>query len=143
MRKELPFMFSNFAMTADGKIAFASGEFEPFSSRRDREHMMELRAQADAVICGARTVEVTATILGNGGKRFSKLRLEFGRAEFPLRVLVSGSGSIDPHAAIFQKRFSPIIILTTRRAPKRKLQTLHAVADDVWICRENEMNFRA
>jgi riboflavin-specific deaminase-like protein len=140
---ELPFAFSNFAMTADGKIAFANREFEPFSSERDREHMMELRATADAIICGAKTVAVTETILGNGGKTFQKQRLKKGLNEFPLRIIVSGGGSIEPEAPIFQKRFSPVIVLTTERISNPKLAKLRAVADEVKIVGEKQIDFRA
>ena len=140
---ELPFVFSNFAMTADGKIAFAGGKFVPFGSRRDLENLYALRATADAVICGARTVETTGTILGNGGEKFRRRRLKNGLAEFPLRVIVSGSGSIDPAAKIFQKRFSPIIILTTERAPAKKLEQIRKLADEVKICGRTEVNIRA
>lgn len=143
MKKNLPFIFSNFAMTSDGKIAFANGGFAPFSSRRDREQMMELRAAADAVMCGARTIEVTTTILGNGGDKFRKLRLKRGLAEFPLRIVVSGSGSINPAAKIFSKRFSPIVILTTARISRANLKKLLAVADEVKICGKTEINFPA
>lgn len=126
---KLPFVFSNFAMTADGKIAFASKNFTPFGSERDREHMMELRATADAVICGATTVDVTETILGTGGAKYRKQRLKNGLPEFPLRVIASGSGSIDLNANIFKKRFSPIVVLTTERISKAKLKSLRAVAE--------------
>ena len=143
MKKKLPFVFSNFAMTADGKIAFANGKFVPFGSKRDLEHLYELRATADAVMCGARTIEVTGTILGNGGEKFRKLRLKHGLAEFPLRVIVSGSGSINPAAKIFKKRFSPIIVLTTARISKANLKKLRAVADEVKICGKTEINFPA
>jgi len=143
MKKQLPFVFSNFAMTADGKIAFANGKFAPFGSKRDLEHLYELRATAVAVMCGARTIEVTGTILGNGGEKFHKLRLKCGLAEFPLRVIVSGGGSINPHAEIFKKRFSPIVILTTARISKANLKRLRAVADEVKICGKTEINFPA
>jgi len=143
MKKNLPFVFSNFAMTADGKIAFAGGKFTPFGGRRDLEHLYELRATADAVMCGARTVEATGTILGNGGGKFRKLRLKHGLAEFPVRVLVSGSGSINPAAKIFRKRFSPVVVLTTGRISKSNLKELLAVADEVKICGKSEINFPA
>jgi riboflavin-specific deaminase-like protein len=143
MKTKLPFVFSNFAMTADGKIAFAGGEFTPFSNPHDREHMMELRTTADAVMCGAGTIEVTGTILGNGGEKFRRLRLKRRLAEFPLRVIVSGSGSINPAANIFRKRFSPIIILTTARISKTNLKKLRTVADEVKICGKTEINFPA
>jgi 5-amino-6-(5-phosphoribosylamino)uracil reductase len=143
MKKKLPFIFSNFAMTADGKIAFANGEFVPFGSKRDLEHLYELRTTADAVMCGARTIEVTGTILGNGGEKFRKLRLKHGLAEFPLRVIVSGSGSINLAANIFQRRFSPIIVLTTARISKADFKNLGAIADEIKICGKTKINFPA
>ena len=112
----LPFVFSNFAITADGKIAFSGREFVPFGSRRDREHMMELRASADAVMAGARTAEAPGVTLGPGGGKFRRLRLAHGLNECNLRIIVSASGSVNPRAEVFRRRFSPIIVLTTGRA---------------------------
>ena len=103
--------------------------------------MMELRATADAVMCGARTVEISQSILGTGGEKFRRQRLKNGLAEHNLRVLVSGSGSINPDAKIFKKGFSPVIILTTTRISQANLQKLHAVADEVKICGKTEINF--
>jgi riboflavin-specific deaminase-like protein len=140
---KLPFIFVNMAMTADGKIATANRAVHSFGSARDLAHLYELRATADAVMCGARTVEVTGTILGTGGEKFRKLRRKHGLAEYNLRVIVSGSGSINPAAEIFKKRFSPIIVLTTKRAPAKKLAQLRTVADEVKICGADKINFRA
>ena len=53
------------AMTADGKIATANRAVHSFGSQRDLAHLYELRATADAVMCGARTVKISETILGN------------------------------------------------------------------------------
>ena len=64
-----------------------------------------------------------------------------GLSESNLRVIVSGSGSIAPSAAIFQKRFSPILLLTTRHAPKSKLNQLRGLADDVFVCGKMEIDF--
>ncbi|MBW8863403.1 MAG: dihydrofolate reductase family protein [Verrucomicrobia bacterium] len=96
--QKLPFVFINMAMTADGKIATANRAVHSFGSPRDLRHLYELRATADAVMCGARTVEISESILGNGGEEFRKQRLKNSLAEFNLRVIVSGSGSIDPDA---------------------------------------------
>ena len=139
----LPFVLVNMAMTADGKIATANRAVHSFSSGRDLEHLYELRATADAVMCGARTVEISQTILGTGGDRFRKQRLKRGLAEYNLRVVASGSGSINPRAAIFRKHFSPIIILTTARASKTKLRRLRAIANEVRVCGKREINFGA
>jgi riboflavin-specific deaminase-like protein len=138
-----PFVFVNMAMTADGKIATANRAVHSFSSERDLEHLYELRATADTVMCGARTVEISGTILGTGGEKFRRLRQRRGLAEYNLRVIVSGSGSINPRAAIFKKHFSPVIILTTDRASKTNLRRLRAIADGVKICGKREINFTA
>ncbi len=138
-----PFVYVNMAMTADGKIATANRTVHSFGSRRDLDHLYELRATADAVMCGARTVEISQTILGNGGEKFRKQRRKLGRSEYNLRIIVSGSGSIDPGARIFKNKFSPIIILTTQRVPANKLARLRELADQVKICGEREINFPA
>ena len=129
------------AMTADGEIATANRAIHSLGSARDLAHLYELRATADAVMCGARTVEISQSILGTGGEKFRKLRLKNGLAEYNLRVIVSGSGSIDPTAEIFKKRFSPIIVLTTERASAKKLAKLRELADEVKVCGEREINF--
>jgi riboflavin-specific deaminase-like protein len=139
----LPFVLINMAMTADGKIATANRMVHSFSSERDLEQLYELRSTADAVMCGARTVEISRSILGTGGEKFRKRRLKRGLAGYNLRVVVSGSGSINPRAEIFKKHFSPIIILTTARASKRKLRSLRAIADEVRVCGRREINFGA
>ena len=129
--RKLPFVYLNVATTADGKLAPANRVFVPFSSKRDRELLLELRARADAVMAGARTVDLGAINLGPGSSRFRQMRLEHGLPEYNLRVIVSGSASLDPKAEIFRHRFSPILVLTTDRASKRKVQQLSRVADEV------------
>lgn len=131
------------AMTADGKIATANRSGSSFGSNRDHEHLLELRAAADAVMAGARTVDLNSVNMGPGPARFRKLRLQRGLAEYNLRIIVSGSGSINPDAEIFRHRFSPVIILTTRRASAKKLAVLRSVADDVRICGTKQIDFGA
>ena len=115
------------AMTADGKIATANRAVSSFTSARDHEHLLELRATADAVMAGARTVDSAPINLGPGPAKYRRQRLKRGLAEFNLRVIVSRSGSVNPRAKVFQQRFSPIIILTTRRAGAGRLKQLRRV----------------
>jgi riboflavin-specific deaminase-like protein len=138
----LPFVFLNAATTADGKLAPASRHFIPFGGKPDQQHLLELRATADAVMSGARTLDLSAVTLGPGGRKYRQQRIRRGQAEYNLRVIVSGRGTIDPEAEIFKHRFSPIIILTTERTPLAKLKQLRALADDVKICGEREIDFR-
>jgi len=137
----LPFVFINMAMTADGKIATANRAVSSFGSPRDQAHLLQLRATADAVMAGARTADLNPINLGPGPAKYRRLRLRRGLAEFNLRVIVSRSGTVNPGAAIFQRRFSPIIILTTRRATAARLKKLRAVAAEVKVCGAKEINF--
>src|SRR5438132_12390578 len=114
--KGLPFVYLNVAMTADGKIAPATRHFEPFSSRRDRLLMYELRSYADAVMSGARTIDLNRVKLGNGGAFYTEMRRKRGLAEYPVRVVVTGRATLDHNAEIFKHRFSPIVLLTSQSA---------------------------
>ena len=140
--QNLPFVLVNMAMTADGKIATANRAVSSFGSAGDHEHLLELRATADAVMAGARTVDSNPVNLGPGPARFRRLRLRRRLSEYNLRVIVSGSGSINPNAEVFRRRFSPIIILTTRRASAVSLRRLRSLADEVKVCGRKEINFR-
>lgn len=138
-----PFVFVNMAMTADGKIATANRAVSTFGSKRDHEHLLELRATADAVMSGARTVDSAQINLGPGGKKYQRLRLKRGLAEHNLRLIVSGSGSINPDAEIFKHKFSPLIILTTARASASSRRRLQGLAAEVKVCGATEINFQA
>ena len=137
----LPFVLVNMAMTADGKIATANRRVSSFGSPRDQDHLLQLRATADAVMTGARTADLNAINLGPGPAKYRRLRLKRGLAEFNLRIIVSRSGTVNPKAEVFKHRFSPIIILTTRRATAARLKKLRALAAEVKICGANEIHF--
>lgn len=130
------------AMTADGKIATANRALGSFSSRRDHDHLLELRATADAVMSGARTVDQQPINMGPGPAKYRRLRAKHGLAEYNLRVIVTGSGSVMPRAEVFRHHFSPIIVLTTGRIGARRLQTLSRLVDEVKVCGEREIDFR-
>jgi riboflavin-specific deaminase-like protein len=140
-KSPLPFVLVNMAMTADGKIATTNRAVSSFGSQRDHDHLLELRATADAVMVGARTADLNPINLGPGPERYRRLRLKRGLAENNLRVIVSRSGSLDPNAKVFQATFSPIVVLTTRSAPEAKLDRLRERGAQVRICGNREINF--
>jgi riboflavin-specific deaminase-like protein len=142
-RSRLPFVSVNVAITADGKLAPDSREFVPFGSRRDQQLMMELRSRADAVMSGARTVDLGKVDLGPGGRKYQRQRLENGLAEYNLRVIASGSASLNPRAHIFKKRFSPILLLTSEAAPASRRKPLSSLVDDVFVSPGATIDFRA
>jgi len=139
---KLPFVFINMAITADGKIATANRAVSSFGSKRDQEHLYELRATADAIMCGAGTINAGPVSLGPGTARFRRMRIRRGLAEYNLRVITSGSGSVNPNAEIFNYDFSPIVILTTGRASEDKLKPLRERATEIKSFGPREIDFR-
>jgi riboflavin-specific deaminase-like protein len=138
----LPFVLMNLAVTADGKIATANRALSSFGSPQDHEELLRLRTRADAIMAGARTVDLNPVTMGTGAERFRRARLRQGRAAQPVRVIVSRLASVSPDAEIFQHRFSPIIVLTTTMAPRERLDQLRAVADEVRSFGRDEIDFR-
>lgn len=139
-RRMRPHVLVNMAMSADGKIATANRKVSSFGSARDQKHLYELRATADAVLAGARTVDLNQVTMGPGAPKLRQLRLRRGLAEYNLRVIVSGSGSINPRAEIFRHRFSPILVITTGRASVARLKHLRKVADEVLVCGTKDLD---
>lgn len=138
-----PFVLINMSMTADGKIATTNRAVSHFSSTRDHDNLLALRATTDAVMCGARTADLNAVNLGPGNGKFRRQRMKRGLAEYNLRIIATGSGSLNPEAHIFKHRFSPIIVLTTRKASATQLKKLRAVADEVKVFGREELDLRA
>jgi 2,5-diamino-6-(ribosylamino)-4(3H)-pyrimidinone 5'-phosphate reductase len=138
-----PFVLLNMAMTADGKIPPANRQLASFGSPNDQAHLLRLRATADAVMCGARTLAADAINLGPGPAAYRRLRVRRGLSEYNLRIVVSGSGSIGPDAEVFRHRFSPIIVLASQRIAAQKRRALEAVADEVKVCGETGIDFAA
>lgn len=130
------------AMTADGKIATAARAASSFGSRRDHDHLLTLRTTADAVMAGARTVDSNPVNLGPGGARYQRRRMRQGLGEYNLRVVVSGSGSVNPEAEVFRHGFSPILVLTTGRAKARRLARLRRMGVTVKVCGRDRIHFR-
>ena len=136
-----PWVVVNMAMSADGKIASANREVTRIGSAHDQASLYALRSTAAAILCRARTVEESHATLGNGGDHHRRSRLRRGLTEYPLRVLATGSGSLSPRAEIWSHRFSPILVLTTRRATPSRLALLRPLADQVWISRGSSIQF--
>lgn len=125
---ERPFVFLNMAMTLDGKVSTYARTPTTFPSRADKYHLLELRAEADAVMVGARTARTDHLSMGIPDAALRRQRVRRGMSENPLRVIVTGKLSVEPEWEVFQHRFSPILLFTTTTAPKRKRRAFESLA---------------
>jgi len=115
-------------MTVDGKITTKNFSPVDFTSREDKMHLIRQRALGDAVLVGHSTLKRDNVRLGVPQAELREARVARGQSPYPLRVIVSNEGRIDPDLNIFQTDISPIVIFSTVRMPARYQKELRAKA---------------
>jgi riboflavin-specific deaminase-like protein len=117
-----------FATTLDGKITTRNFSPVDFTSREDKTHLLRQRALGDAVLIGHSTLKHDNVRLGLPDPKMREARVARGQTPYPLRVIVSNEGRIDPSLKIFQADISPIVIFSTVRMPARSQKALREKA---------------
>jgi len=129
VNRDRPFVTANFAITADGRISTRRHTPANFSSPRDKHRLHEIRATCDAVLAGVKTIATDNMTMGLPDEALRAAREKKGLPPYPLRVLLSASGRIDPGLKVFSRDFSPIVIFTTTRIPRAVQMSLLCSAD--------------
>src|SRR6478735_2175277 len=114
-----PFVAATFAMTVDGKITTRTFSPVDFTSREDKQHLLRQRSLGDAVLIGRSTLAHDNVRLGLPDPAMRAEREARGQAPWPIRVIVSNEGRIDPALKIFQTDFSRVVIFSTTRMPRK------------------------
>src|SRR5512138_585077 len=89
-----PYVHINVAMTADGKIDTFQRKGSAISSARDKERVDRLRAEADAVMVGGRTLLDEDPKLTVKSEALRAERLARGLSPNPLKVGVVSEANI-------------------------------------------------
>ena len=124
---EPPFVIANFVSTLDGVVSYeiknqAGGSTVSGSDAADGFIMGLLRASADAVIVGARTVHdaspeglwIPEYTYPDAKLLFREYRVNvLHKPEYPLLVVVSGSGRLELERAIFRTPGVHTVVITT------------------------------
>lgn len=123
-----PLVILDFAVTADGKVSTSKRTPARFTSARDKQRLLEVRALADAILVGRGTLETDRMSMDLPDQRLRERRIKEGKSECPLRVILSPSGNISISLSVFEKGNPPIVIYSTERmAPaQRRLLSEHA-----------------
>jgi riboflavin-specific deaminase-like protein len=123
-----PLVILHFAVTADGKVSTSKRTPARFTSARDKQRLLEVRALADAILVGRGTLETDRMSMDLPDQRLRERRIKEGKSECPLRVILSPSGNISISLSVFEKGNAPIVIYSTERmAPaQRRLLSQHA-----------------
>ena len=112
-----PFVTVNFAVTWDGKVSTRNRTPSDFSSRRDKQRLLEIRSTGDALLVGRATIAADNMRMGLPDAKLRKARIQRGQTEFPIRVIVTNHGKLDPALEVFQSDFSPIHVFSTQQMP--------------------------
>lgn len=97
-----PFISTNLAISADGKISPVDRRPSGWTSEADHERLQQLRIGADALLVGRGTWEADRMTM-----------LVRGAATQPLRCVVSGRGDFNPGHPIFSTPGGEIHLLVT------------------------------
>ena len=135
-----PFVFVNVAMTADGKIDTVQRRGAAISSPRDRERVDELRAGADAVMVGGKTLLDEDPKLTVKSEELRAGRLRRGRSPNPVKVGVVTRAIIKEDSQFLNTGSADIVIFTTRRTSKRHLSRLTSRGVDVYVDDAEKVN---
>ena len=104
-------IFACLATTLDGKIASAQNMRQRFGSAADLTHLLTVRNQADAILCGGETFR-------------QHMAIRKGNAQLtpPLQVVMTQQFKLPPEASLFQHSTQhtppvPILIVSPEEAP--------------------------
>lgn len=135
-----PFVFINVAMTTDGKIDTIQRTGAAISSPRDKERVDQLRAEADAVMVGGRTLLDEDPRLTVKSEVLLAERLQRKRSLNPVKVGVVTQANIREDSKFLNTGPADIVIFTTRRTSKRQLSLLKARRVDVYVDDAQQVN---
>jgi riboflavin-specific deaminase-like protein len=117
-RSHRPWVSVNFAVSWDGRISTRNHTPSNFSSPRDKRRLLEIRARADAVLVGAGTAATDQMTMGMPDSDLRETRIRRGQPPYPIRVLLTNSGRIDPDLRLFDAEISPVLIFATEKMPR-------------------------
>jgi len=117
------FVFSNLAMSLDGKIATKRRGFLPLGTAEDWRNMIELRRRSQAIIIGASTL-----------RSYSKPCLVPRLSNQPINILVSSKlEKISPRWEFFTSPLSQKIIFVTSPPTPKTLQIFKKLGEIILL----------
>src|SRR5512135_3135778 len=116
-----PFVFINVAMTADGKIDTFERKGAAISSPRDKERVDRLRASADAIMVGGKTLLGEDPKLTVKSETLRAERVARGLSPNPVKVGVVTEANLKADSQFLNTGPAEIVIFTTRRTSKEHL----------------------
>jgi 2,5-diamino-6-(ribosylamino)-4(3H)-pyrimidinone 5'-phosphate reductase len=135
-----PFVFINVAMTADGKIDTFRRTGAAISSARDKERVDRLRADADAVMVGGRTLLDEDPKLTVKSELLRAERVRRGLTPNPIKVGIVSDANLRPDSRFLTTGPAKIVIFTTRQTSKQSVSLLESLSVKVFLEDSEKVN---
>ncbi|HSB01898.1 MAG TPA: dihydrofolate reductase family protein [Anaerolineales bacterium] len=137
-----PFVFINVAMTADGKIDTFERRGATISSARDKERVDQLRASADAIMVGGKTLLGEDPTLTVKSETLRAERVARGLSPNPTKVGIVTEANIKADSQFLSTGPADIVIFTTRRTSKEQLSLLEARHVRVYVSEAEKVDLQ-
>ena len=137
-----PFVFINVAMTADGKIDTFQRRGSSISSPRDKDRVDLLRADADAVMVGGKTLLEEDPKLIVKSEVLREARVGRGLPPNPVKVGIVTHAAIKPDSEFLNAGPADIVIFTTSQTSKKYLSMLTSRHVDVYVDQDRRVNLQ-
>lgn len=128
-----PYTFINVAMTADGKIDTFERKGAAISSKQDKQRVDELRAAADGILVGGRTLLDEAPKLTVKSEALREVRVQQGRSPNPIKVGVVTVADIHQDSDFIKAGDTRLVIFTTSQTSISQLENLRALGIEVFV----------
>ncbi|MBI5822729.1 MAG: dihydrofolate reductase family protein [Chloroflexi bacterium] len=128
-----PYTFINVAMTADGKIDTFERKGAAISSRRDKERVDQLRAAADGILVGGRTLLDEQPKLTVKSEALREGRARRGVSPNPVKVGVATVADIALDSDFIKVGSARVVIFTTSQTSITQLERLRALGVEVFV----------
>ncbi|WKZ36629.1 MAG: dihydrofolate reductase family protein [Anaerolineales bacterium] len=121
-----PYTFINVAVSADGKMDTVERKGTAISSKQDKERVDQLRAEADAVLVGGKTLLEEQPKLIVKSEALRKGRIQQGRSPNPIKVGVVTVADIPTDSDFIKVGNTQVVIFTTSQTSKTQIDLLRA-----------------
>jgi 2,5-diamino-6-(ribosylamino)-4(3H)-pyrimidinone 5'-phosphate reductase len=138
-----PYVHINVAMTVDGKIDTFQRKGAAISSARDKERVDLLRAEADAVMVGGKTLLDEDPKLTVKSEALRAERVVRELPENPMKVGIVTEAHLRPDSNFLNTGPANIVIFTTRWTSKHHVSALKARGVDVYVDETDKVNLPA
>ena len=128
-----PYTFINVAMTADGKIDTFERKGSAISSRRDKERVDQLRALADGILVGGRTLLDEQPKLTVKSEALREGRVQRGVSPNPVKVGVVTVADIALDSDFIKVGPARVVIFTTSQTSIPQLESLRSLGVEVFV----------